>query len=124
MFAIKSELFGNIPLILDTNDLQCYKKTVHKVELFFVKHNPSVIERTESFSVECNPPVVQELESFSVKYNAFVSAKLPIVNDINKIELFSEAMIKTNKHLFKLVSAINKYVKMFDFGEDYLIIQI
>ena len=60
--VIKPKLFGNIPLILDTNDLECYKKTIHKRELSFVKRNLSIVEKAESSSVECNPTVVQGVE--------------------------------------------------------------
>lgn len=56
--VVKLELFGNIPFILDVNDLEHHKETVYRVESSSAERNPSVIKRVESSSTEYNPPVV------------------------------------------------------------------
>lgn len=45
-----------------------------------------------------------------------------MVNDADDIELLGKAMIKANGYLFKLVSAVNKDVETFNFGEDCLMV--
>lgn len=78
--VVKLELFGNIPLVSDTNDLEHHKKAVHNVESSSAKRNSSIVEGAESSSAECNPIVIQGVESSSAEYNASVPAKLLVVN--------------------------------------------
>lgn len=53
--AVKLELFSNIPLISNTNDLTYYKKAIYGVESFFAEHNLSIIQRVNSSSAKRNP---------------------------------------------------------------------
>ena len=74
-----------------------------------MEHNLSIIQRIESSSADCN---------------IFIPAKLFIDNNSNNFEFCSKAMIKTNRYLLKSVTAISKYMKTFDFGENRFIVQI
>ena len=122
LIAVKLELFGNIPLVLDFNDLKYCEKALYGVESFFMEYHPSLIKWVESSSAKCNPSIIQRVEPSSTERNASVPTKLPIIDDVNNIELHNEAMIKANRHLFKSVSAINEYIKTFDFGKDRLMV--
>lgn len=121
---VKLELFGNILLFSNVNDLEHYGKIVYGVELPFTKCNPSIIKGVESSSVEYNLLIIQGVESSSAERNAFVPTKLLVVNDVNNIKLRNEAIIRANGHFFKSVTAISKYVKIINFDKDCLIIQI
>lgn len=120
--VIKLELFGNILLFSNTNDLKHYGKIVYGVELPFAKCNPSIIEGVESSSVEYNLLVIQGVESSSAERNAFVPTKLLVVNDVNDIKLRNKAIIRANEHFFKSATAISKYVEIINFDKNCLII--
>lgn len=122
--TVKLELFDNIALVPNTNDLKRRGKTVHGVKSSSAECNLSVIEKIKSSSVECNPPVIQRVESSSMEHNASVPAKFSIDDDCDDVELRGDTMIRDNEHLFKSVTAISKYVEMFDFGKNYLMVQI
>lgn len=72
--------------------------------------------------MEHNPFIVQGVESSFAKCNASIYAKCAILDDGNNIELCGDAIIKANGHFFKLVIAVNKYVKTFGFSGNYLIV--
>lgn len=44
-------------------------------------------------------------------------------NDIN-VKLYSKAIIKANGRLLKIITVANKYIEIFIFGEDCLLVQI
>lgn len=56
--------------------------------------------------------------------NIFIPAKLFVLDNNNDIKPCGEAMIKANRHLFKSVTVISKYIEIFDFVKNYLIVQI
>ena len=114
VITIKLELFSNILLILDANDLKQYcGKAIHRVESSSAKYNISVIKEVKSSFTEYNLPVIKELELSSTEYNspviqgvkssliehnASALAKLSIVDDVNNVKLCDGAIIKTNKY--------------------------
>lgn len=56
--------------------------------------------------------------------NIFVPAKLFVLNNDDDVKPCGEAIIKANRHLFKSVTIISKYIEIFDFVKNYLIVQI
>lgn len=105
--TVKLELFDNILIVFDANDLERCKKTVHKVESFSTKHNPSIIKGVKSTSADCNPPVIQGVNSSFAEHNTFVFAKFHIADNANDVKLCGEAMKRANSHFFKSVTAIS-----------------
>lgn len=122
--TVKLELLCNIPLVLDANNLKHCKKAMHKIESSSAKRNPFVLEGVNLSFAECNPSIVQKMESSFAKYNTSVFAKLCVIDDGNDVKLRSDTIIRANKHVFKLVNAVGKYVKMFGYNKDCLIIEI
>lgn len=45
---------------------------------------------------------------------------LLVIYNINDNELCNDTMIKVNRQFFQLVTNVSKYIKIFEFGEDYL----
>lgn len=119
---VKLELFGNISLIPDANDLEHCGKVVYGVELSFTECNPSNIKGVKSSFAKCNPSVIQRVESFFVECNTSVPAKHSLVDDSNDVKLLGDTMIKAKGYLFMLMTAISKYIKTFGFDENCLIV--
>lgn len=103
--AIKLELFHNILLVPNANKLKRFRKAFHKVE---------------SSSIKCNLFVVQRIESSFTEHNASVLTKLFVID--NDIKLCSKIIIRSNRYLFNSMNAISKYVKMFGFSENHLMV--
>lgn len=56
--AVKPELFDNIPLVLDVNNLKYCGKAIHKVESSSTERKLSVVKRVDSSSAERNLPII------------------------------------------------------------------
>lgn len=122
--TVKLELFGNIALVSDVNDLERCRKAIHGVGSSPTKHNTSVVQGIESSSAEYSPLVIQRVESSFAECNISISTKLPIIDDADDIKLCGEAMRKANGHFFKSINVVSKFMEIFDFCEACLIVQI
>ena len=121
---VKLELYGNISLIPNANELKRCGKAIYGIESSFTKQNSSIIEGAKLFSAECNLPVIQGVDLSSIEHNVFVPTKLLIIDDTNNIELRVKTMIKANGHFFKSMFTVSKYIETFDFGKNCFMVQI